>query len=74
MMISQNILALDLSTEVMSITLFKGNKVFSCYEHAPRQHNELVLGVITRLLKESGLSQIKLIILLMVLVQVALLV
>lgn len=53
---SMNLLALDASTEALSVALqFNGN-VFSFFEVCPQQHSQKILPTVDSLLKEAGCS------------------
>ena len=51
-----NILALETSTDICSVSIRKGVDVFNFHESLPRQHTENLLSVISALLKESKLG------------------
>ena len=51
-----NILALETSTDICSVSIRKGADIFNFHESLPRQHTENLLSVITELLNESKLS------------------
>lgn len=51
-----NILALETSTDALSIAVGKGGDIIERHELAPRQHTQLIMGRIESLLDEAGLS------------------
>ena len=51
-----NILALETSTDICSVSIRKGVDVFNFHESLPRQHTENLLSVISELLNESKLG------------------
>ncbi len=51
-----NLLAIDTATEACSAAILLGDRLFERYEHAPREHNRLILPMIEGLLEESGLD------------------
>lgn len=50
-----NFLAIDTSTEACSVALKVGDKIYEEYQVAPRQHGELVLPMIDKLLKAANI-------------------
>lgn len=55
-----NILVIDTSTEACSVALQVGDKVYSDYKVAPRQHGELVLPMVDTLLQQAEIKLIDL--------------
>ncbi len=53
---SAKILALDTATEVCSVALMVGDKVYSRSEFAPRDHTKKILPMVDEVLKEAGLA------------------
>lgn len=51
-----NILIFDTSTEMFSVALKVKGNVFSFQQIAPRQHTQLLLPIIDKLLEEAGIS------------------
>lgn len=51
-----NILIIDTATEACSIALKSNGQLFNFFEIAPRQHGELVLPNVDKLLKEANIS------------------
>lgn len=51
-----NLLAIETSTETCSVALGVNGETLEKYEHAPRQHAELLLPWVEQLLAEAGLS------------------
>lgn len=51
-----NILVIDTSTEACSVALQVGETVYSDYQVAPRQHGELVLPMVDRLLEQAQIK------------------
>ncbi|MDP4916093.1 MAG: tRNA (adenosine(37)-N6)-threonylcarbamoyltransferase complex dimerization subunit type 1 TsaB [Haliea sp.] len=54
------ILAIDTSTDACSVALLSGDSVQALLEHAPRRHNQLLLGMLRELLPDgpSGLDAV----------------
>lgn len=52
----KKLLAIDCSSEYLSIAVKNGDTVLAYHEHKPRQHNELLVPTIQRLLKQAQLS------------------
>ncbi|KXU78530.1 tRNA (adenosine(37)-N6)-threonylcarbamoyltransferase complex dimerization subunit type 1 TsaB [Aeromonas enteropelogenes] len=50
------ILAVDTATEACSAALLVGDKVFSRWEEAPRDHTRKILPMVQALLEEAGIS------------------
>ena len=53
-MIKSNILALDASTEALSIVLHYQGKTFHHFEECPQQHSQKILPLIDELLGKAG--------------------
>lgn len=53
---SMNILAIETATESCSVALEVGGQVWQRYQHAPRQHAELLLPWVQELLREAGIG------------------
>ena len=51
-----NILAIETSTDVCSVSIGKGKEIFDFHENLPRQHTENLLSVISDLLSQSELN------------------
>jgi len=51
-----NLLAIETSTETCSVALAVNGEVIERYQHAPRQHAELLLPWIEQLLSEAGIG------------------
>lgn len=51
-----NILAFDTSTEACSAALSLNGELQECYQIAPRQHAQLILGMMDGLLTEAGMT------------------
>ena len=51
-----NLLAIETATETCSVALSINGEVMELYEHAPRQHAELLLPWVRQLLAEAGLT------------------
>ena len=51
-----NILAIETSTDVCSVSIGKGKETFDFHENLPRQHTENLLSVISDLLSQSELN------------------
>ncbi len=51
-----NLLAIETATETVSVALTINGEVLECYEHAPRQHAELLLPWVEQLLAEAGIG------------------
>ncbi len=51
-----NILALETSTDMCSVSIRKGKEDFNFHESLPRQHTENLFSIISKLLNESKLS------------------
>ena len=51
-----NLLAIETSTETCSVALAVNGETLEKYEHAPRQHAELLLPWVEQLLAEAGLN------------------
>lgn len=50
------LLAIDTSTDACSAALYFDGTVLSRYQHAPRQHAELILAMIQSMLDDSGIQ------------------
>ncbi len=55
-MSGHKILAIETSTTACSAALQIGDEVIGAFEIAPRQHSELIISMVDKLLVESGLS------------------
>ena len=51
-----NLLAIDTATEACSAALLQGDHLFERYQLAPREHNRLILPMISELLAEAGVE------------------
>ena len=51
-----HLLAIETATETVSVALSIDGEVIERYEHAPRQHAELLLPWIEQLLAEAGIG------------------
>lgn len=51
-----NLLAIETATETCSVALGIGDDVRELYQHAPRQHAELLLPWVSQLLAEAGIG------------------
>jgi tRNA threonylcarbamoyladenosine biosynthesis protein TsaB len=51
-----NLLAIETATETCSVALSIGDDVRELYQHAPRQHAELLLPWVSQLLAEAGIG------------------
>ncbi len=51
-----NLLAIETATETVSVALDLNGEVLERYQHAPRQHAELLLPWVEQLLAEAGIS------------------
>ena len=51
-----NILALETSTDICSVSLSRGEEIFNFHQLMPKQHTENLFGIISDLFEESGLS------------------
>jgi tRNA threonylcarbamoyladenosine biosynthesis protein TsaB len=51
-----NLLAIETATETVSVALMINGEVLERYEHAPRQHAELLLPWVEQLLTEAGIG------------------
>jgi len=51
-----NILAIDTATEACSAAVFKRGQLYERYQWAPREHNRLILPMVSGLLVEAGLK------------------
>ena len=49
-----NLLAIETATETCSVALAVNNEILELYQHAPRQHAELLLPWVRQLLAEAG--------------------
>jgi len=54
------ILAIDTSTDACSAAVLYGEQVYEQFQVAPRQHNELILPMIEKVLAEAGLTKTQL--------------
>ncbi|MBW3809647.1 tRNA (adenosine(37)-N6)-threonylcarbamoyltransferase complex dimerization subunit type 1 TsaB [Aeromonas hydrophila] len=50
------ILAVDTATEACSAALLVGEKVFSCWEEAPRDHTRKILPMVQAVLDDAGIT------------------
>ena len=51
-----NLLAIESSTETCSVALTVNGEVLEYYQHAPRQHAELLLPWVEQLMAEAGIG------------------
>jgi len=51
-----NLLAIETSTETCSVAIAMGGEVLERYQHAPRQHAELLLPWVEQLLADAGIG------------------
>ena len=51
-----NLLALETSTDICSVSLSRGEEIFNFHQLMPKQHTENLFGIISGLFEESGLS------------------
>ena len=51
-----NILAIDTSSDICSVSLGKGKEIFDFHKSLPKQHTENLLSVISDLLSQSELN------------------
>jgi tRNA threonylcarbamoyladenosine biosynthesis protein TsaB len=51
-----NLLAIETATETCSVAIDINGEVLECYQHAPRQHAELLLPWVEQLLAETGVG------------------
>ena len=55
-----NILAIDTSSDICSVSLGKGKEIFDFHKSLPKQHTENLLNVISDLLSQSELNYVDL--------------
>lgn len=53
---TQTILALDTATEACSVALHHNGKIYTLNELSPRSHTQLILPMVDKLLKKSGIQ------------------